>query len=65
MKILCIAYLLNIVDYLFTAHWVRLYGIDIESNPVGYWMFENNIPWLLTVFTMQKSATVLSSRDVA
>lgn len=42
---LLIAYILNIIDYLFTAYWVRLYGIDIESNPVGYWMFENNIAW--------------------
>ena len=41
--LLLIAYLLNIVDYLFTAHWVRLYGLEIEANPIGRWMFENNI----------------------
>lgn len=40
---LFIAYLLNIIDYLFTSHWVNLYGINIEGNPLGRWMFENNL----------------------
>jgi hypothetical protein len=40
---LFIAYLLNIIDYLFTSYWVRLYGIDIEANPIGRWMFENGV----------------------
>jgi hypothetical protein len=39
---LLIAYLLNIIDYLFTSYWVNLYGIDIEGNPIGRWMFEND-----------------------
>lgn len=42
---LFIAYTLNIIDYLFTANWVRLYGIEIESNPIARWMFENNVAW--------------------
>lgn len=41
--VLLIAYLLNVVDYLFTAHWVRLYGLDVEANPIGRWMFENHV----------------------
>lgn len=40
---LIIAYLLNIIDYLFTAHWVSLYGISIEGNPLGRWMLENDL----------------------
>lgn len=40
---LLIAYALNIIDYLFTRHWVNLYGIDIEGNPIGRWLFENNL----------------------
>lgn len=37
---LLITYLLNIIDYLFTAHWVRSYGLEIEANPIGRWMLE-------------------------
>ena len=40
---LLIAYLLNVIDYLFTSYWVRLYGIEIEANPFGRWMFENHV----------------------
>lgn len=45
-----IAYILNIIDYLFTAHWVRKYGIKIEANPIGRWMFENNVAWVFKIF---------------
>lgn len=49
---LLIAYLLNIIDYLFTSYWVSLYGIDIEGNPIGRWMFENNVAWVFKIFIM-------------
>ena len=45
MKPLIIAYALNVIDYLFTAYWVRLYGIDIEVNPIAKWLFNHNIAW--------------------
>ena len=47
---LFIAYLLNIIDYLFTSHWVNLYGIAIEGNPLGRWMFENNVAGVFKFF---------------
>ena len=40
---LIIAYLLNIIDYLFTSHWVNLYGLSVEGNPFGKWLFEYNV----------------------
>lgn len=46
---LIIAYILNIIDYIFTAHWVRKYGIEIEANPIGRWMFEKKIAWLFKI----------------
>lgn len=46
---LVIAYILNIIDYIFTSHWVRKFGIDIEANPFGRWMFENNVAWLFKI----------------
>lgn len=47
---LFIAYLLNIIDYLFTSHWVNLYGINIEGNPLGRWMFENDLVGIVKIF---------------
>lgn len=44
-----IAYLLNIVDYIFTAILVSKYGIGIEANPFGRWLFENNIAWVFKI----------------
>ena len=46
---LIITYLLNIIDYLFTLYWVRKYGIEIEGNPIGRWMFSNNVAWLFKI----------------
>ena len=47
---LIIAYLLNLIDYLFTAYWVHKFGIEIEGSPIGRWMFENNVAWAVKIF---------------
>lgn len=47
---LLIAYLLNIIDYLFTRHWVNLYGLSAEGNPFGRWLFENNLVGVVKFF---------------
>jgi NhaP-type Na+/H+ or K+/H+ antiporter len=49
MIYLIIAYLFNIIDYIFTAYWVSKFGICIESNPFGRWMFENNVVWVFKI----------------
>ena len=49
---LFIAYTLNIIDYLFTAYWVKLYGIEIEANPIARWMLENNVAWAVKFFAV-------------
>ena len=56
---LFIAYLLNIIDYLFTSHWVNLYGIDIEGNPFGRWMLENNAAFGFKFFVVGAFFAVL------
>lgn len=48
--ILLITYILNIIDYLFTVHWVRLYGIEAEMNPLFRWMLEHNIAGFIKIF---------------
>lgn len=40
---LFITYLLNLFDFAMTTLWVRLYGITAEANPVGRWMYTNNL----------------------
>ncbi len=49
---LVIAYILNIIDYIFTAHWVRKFGIEIESNPIGRWMFSHNVAWVFKILVV-------------
>lgn len=44
-----IAYLLNIIDYIFTDHWVRKFGIKIEANPIGRWLYETGAVYAVKV----------------
>lgn len=50
MMTLTIAYIFNVIDYIFTAYWVQKFGIEIETNPIGRWMFENNVAWVFKIF---------------
>lgn len=45
-----IAYLLNLFDLFMTSHWVGKYGIDIEANPVGRWLYTNHLAVPVKVF---------------
>lgn len=44
-----ITYLLNIFDYICTTYWAKKYGVEIESNPIGRWLFEHNVAWLFKI----------------
>lgn len=57
--VLAIAYALNIIDYLFTRHWVNLYGISVEGNPFGRWLFENNLAGAFKIFVVGALFAVL------
>lgn len=51
MKIrLIIAYLLNLFDLLCTSHWISKYGLDIEGNPIGKWLYQNHLAVPVKVF---------------
>lgn len=41
--LLIVTYILNIIDLLFTNYWVKLYGIGIELNPIGVWLYNIGI----------------------
>ena len=36
-------YLLNLFDLAMTTHWVNLYGLEVEGNPVGRWLYKSGI----------------------
>lgn len=52
MTALLIAYALNVIDYAITAYWVKLYGTEIEANPLMRWAFENNVAWAVKIFAV-------------
>lgn len=37
---LILTYLLNLFDLAMTTYWVNLYGLSIEANPIGRWLYE-------------------------
>ena len=50
--ILTVAYFFNIIDYLFTTHWVNKFGIEIEANPLGRWLYDNNIAGFVKILVV-------------
>ena len=38
---LFVTYVLNLFDLAMTTHWVRRYGVEIEANPIGRWMYKS------------------------
>lgn len=49
---LVLAYLLNLVDYFFTLYWINNYGLDVESNPIERWMFENDLAGFIKIIVV-------------
>lgn len=38
-----ITYILNLFDLTMTTYWVRRYGIEIEANPIGRWLYQTGV----------------------
>lgn len=47
-----LAYLLNVFDAFATWKLFTRYGIEIESNPVGRWLIENDLMWWFKLFVV-------------
>jgi hypothetical protein len=53
MKIrLIIAYLLNLFDLAMTSHWVNKYGLEIEGNPIGRWLYQTGLVYPFKIVGM-------------
>lgn len=60
MKIrLIIAYALNLFDLICTNYWISLYGLSVEGNPVGRWLYENGLAVQVKVFMVGTLLLVL------
>ena len=45
-----LTYLLNLFDLICTNYWISLYGLSVEGNPIGRWLYENNLAVQVKVF---------------
>lgn len=59
MGIIIVTYILNIIDYICTRYWIDIYGLEVEANPVGRWMFETNIAWFVKIFIVGAALLIL------
>lgn len=49
MKFL-LTYLLNLFDLICTNYWISQYGLSVEANPIGRWLYENRLAVPVKVF---------------
>ena len=45
--LLIIIYVLNIIDYIQTIYATRIFGINVELNPIGRYLLANNSAWTM------------------
>lgn len=54
-----ITYLLNLFDLICTNYWISLYGLSVEGNPIGRWLYENHLAVQVKVFMVGTLLIVL------
>lgn len=54
---LIIAYILNLFDLGMTQYFISKYGISVEGNPIGRWLFAH--PILLLIYKLGLVAILL------
>ena len=45
-------YLLNLFDLEMTAYWVSLYGLEVEGNPIGRWLYKSGIVYPVKILVV-------------
>ena len=46
---LLIAYALNLLDLIATTRLVQKYGVEIEANPIGRWLYQTGAAYAVKV----------------
>lgn len=47
-----IAYILNLADLAFTTYWVNKFGLGIEANPIGRWLYQTGMVYPVKIVGM-------------
>jgi hypothetical protein len=58
---LLICYAINLFDLICTNYWISLYGLSVEGNPIGRWLYENGLAVQVKVFMVGTLLLVLYS----
>ena len=49
---LIIIYLLNLIDYFQTRYVISIFGLGVEANPIGRFLFEHNLAWPVKILVV-------------
>lgn len=49
---LILTYLLNLFDLYCTMQFVKRYGIEVEANPIGRWMYTTGMVYAVKIFVV-------------
>lgn len=49
---LFLTYLLNLFDLAMTTLWVSRYGLSVEANPIGRWMYTTGMVYAVKIFAV-------------
>lgn len=47
-----LTYLLNLFDLAMTTLWVGRYGLPVEANPIGRWMYTTGMVYAVKIFAV-------------
>lgn len=56
---LILTYLLNLFDLAMTTLWVNRYGLSVEANPIGRWMYASNAVPAVKIFAVGVALAVM------
>ena len=58
---LILTYLLNLFDLAMTNLWVSRYGLSIEGNPIGRWLYASNAVYAVKIFAVGVALAALGA----
>ena len=57
--LLILIFALNVIDYIQTVYAIQLFGIGVEVNPIGRFLFEHNCAWVAKFIALPLMLTAL------
>lgn len=47
-----LTYLLNLFDLVVTTHWIKKFGIEVEANPIGRFLYKTGIVYPVKIIVI-------------